>query len=333
MSSSRSMKSSNNENTRNEKRKNTDNNCISLVGFAAETRQKYNRYLYQSDGEYKAYKMNRKEDTKLNEFVAHVDKERCLAEKRHSLTDKTFRAKSAHILGARLNEESDRTHNSQKPDNDNKTHVRNKEEHRDTTMKKSEKILKKRPLSSPAYAIRKTDFVTNVDYQTIQHNAGRRTLSACNTCKHMEHIVGVYQKHSSLNAISEGQPPLPTKRVRYTFTDRQVKTFLNLLEMDYCSDLPEVTAAIHQRQKTPIATKNTDKRTLSDKREKQSIEHRIKLFCEDQDTFNKEHPLLDKVKTGVEQKRFADAIQAVRYSKRRRHTVDLTRKLKITSAF
>jgi len=239
------------------------------------------KQLCQSDNEYKAQKLNKTEETKLQTLKAKVSKEQVLFEKEFTKTAHLFRVQSAKYL----REPYDKVSNQSLTETDYANRMANG---------------RIRPNSSPVYSSR---------FQ----QGFRKSEKDCRTCKNIQNVIGEYERLSSTNDVDHGGH---VHHTRYLFSDRQMRTFINILETSYCADIPEMTEILHKKFHSledvdRVITQGTNGNTGKNE---PAVQNRIRKFCKSQEVFNKQHPLPENIKLGLEQTRMAQAVATRRRS-------------------
>ncbi|XP_033740275.1 uncharacterized protein LOC117327422 [Pecten maximus] len=256
---------------------------ISLDGYPANNCIGYKKQLCQTESEFKAQKLNRTEECKLESYKSRVQKEQRIREKQWMQSTHSFRAKSARVF--------DRSTPKSNPV-------------KDVT---SGKPKKQRPKSSPAYVSflqhRPRDLKEEEEAESR-----RRRERTCSTCEYMKKLIQMYEDHIGELECEDG---VTDEYSRYSFSDRQVKTFMHLLETEYCSEIPQMKEIFHNggiEMDKPTSGSSAYRCATHDN----GIQNRIRRFCSSQDSFNKKHPLPEYIKKGLENVRIAEAMLAKR---------------------
>ncbi|XP_069136238.1 uncharacterized protein [Argopecten irradians] len=265
---------------------------ISLDGYPANNCIGYKKQLCQTDSEHKAQKLNRSEECKLESYKSRVHKEQKIREKQWSQSTHSFRTKSARMF-----ERSTPKSNSGK----------------DVSTVRSKK---QRPQSSPAYV----SFLQQRPKDIREHCATedrRRKERTCSTCEYMKRLIQMYEDHIG---ELESDTGVKDNHSRFSFSDRQVKTFMHLLETEYCSEIPKMRELLHNGG-LRLDQATSDNNAYRCAEHDNGIQNRIRQFCSSQETFNKEHPLPEYIKKGMENVRIAQAILEKRQHVENRRTM------------
>lgn len=254
--------------------------AISLDGFPANNINGNTTYLCRSEGEFKAQKLNRTEECKLEIYKSRVHREKKLLEKQWSQSAHSFRVKSARVL--------DRS--------------------RPITACLQEipggLTRKERPYSSPMFISSFRQRQNDAKFHGVLRYRREKT---CITCQCMRDVVQLYDDHIHGSDSDDGDDDADDHG-RYMFSDTQVKTFMNLLETEYCYDFPDMRDIMHNDGLVDRYTTRINSGGLWNS----GIQNRINRFCRSQDSFNKKHPLPTNIKDGLESVRIAQAILSKR---------------------
>ncbi|XP_021365149.1 uncharacterized protein LOC110457956 [Mizuhopecten yessoensis] len=261
----------------------TTDTGISLDGYPANNCIGYKTQLCQTESEFKAQKLNRTEECKLENYKSRVQREQRSREKQWTQSTHSFRAKSARVFD-RLTPKSNPA--------------------RDVAY---EKPKNQRPKSSPAYVSffqkRPKD-----PKEEGEDEARRRRERTCSTCEYMKKLIQMYEDHIG-ELESEDGAPYPGDHSRYSFSDRQVKTFMHLLETEYCSEIPKMRELLHSGGTDGDKSTTASNGFLCSAHDN-GIQSRISRFCRSQESFNKKHPLPEYIKKGLENVRISQAMLA-----------------------
>lgn len=231
----------------------------------------------QSESEAKASKLNRTEQTVLDTVKSQVWKESLNYERQYGQTVRQFRAHSARVF---------------RPSVSHPLNGINRSPTFSVDSFPKEKLLRRRK----------------------SQNRDTATPNSCVTCGKIQGVIKAYEKETSYHSDFKKSPERNESRVHQTvclFNDKQMKTFIQCLETEYCNGMPDVTQMIQDSkfylQPYPGATSGRE-RPRSYPLEMIRLRDRVATFCKNQDKFNKLHPIPGCVKNETDKARIDQAV-------------------------
>ncbi|KAK3098535.1 hypothetical protein FSP39_020401 [Pinctada imbricata] len=219
--------------------------------------------ICETENENKANKLNRTEECILEGTKSKVEKESQLFERQYSHTINAFRARSARLLRNSKFLET--------PSKETRSFQRSVSFAAEP--KSTKRYLRRRQMSEPT------------------------KLSDCHTCVRVQSAIDLYE----IEMEKSGTNLKRTGHSVCLFNDRQMETFVQLLETEYCSKMPNVTEILQDSNDDLFLT-NLSKQKLSSS-SRTSIQQRVKTFCKSQDSFNKSNPIPKAIRQNIEDAR------------------------------
>lgn len=236
-----------------------------------------------TQAEFKANKLNRNEQTKLENVRFRVVKEKELSQRKFTQSEKSIRAKSAKLMGRMRKLESASFTEADRP-----------------RSYAYEKDAKSRMSSS-----RPRSFHGTPAPETKKNQP-------CEICQKIQNIIFTYENEGARVGIIDDN----ADHSMCVFTDVQVNTFVRMLESKYLGKIPSASNAV--RDSRVSASRQDQQSTKEAKRSreeinntitKKNVEMKIQKFCEELDKINKEERSIPKeVKDSVERWRIENAI-------------------------
>ena len=235
----------------------------------------------KTQAEYKANKLNRNEQTKLENVQFRVVKEMELSQRKFTQSEKSIRAKSARLMGRIRNIERASYTEAGRP--------------RSFAYEKD--VSTKQPKSEPA------------------NSEQVKKKGPCDICQKIQNIIFTYEHEGARVGVIDDE----TDHSMCVFSDVQVNTFIRLLESKYFGKIPSLTNNKTTSRESGTSASRLDrqasKEALISREEinnvlaKKNIEHKIQQFCEELDKINKEERNIpEEVKESVERWRIENAI-------------------------
>ena len=117
----------------------------------------------------------------------------------------------------------------------------------------------------------------------------------CQTCTRAQDVIDVYEiemeKDKNFKAINHSI---------CLFNDRQMETFMHLLETEYCAKMPNVTDLLHNSKSLFVSDATKSRISHRGSLHKDSVQRRVKMFCQKQEAFNKRNPTSSSIKNEIE---------------------------------
>lgn len=242
------------------------------------------RVVCKTEAEYKANKLNRSEQCKLESFKYRVVKEKQLSQRQFLQMERTFRLKSAKLLNRIRDIEGVESSRSRPGSYTQPPTARSR-------------YLPQRPSSLPPMG-----------------TSGETASSGdCTICSKIQQLIRIYEQEGNKMASTprESTPQHST----CIFSDEQVRMFISMLETKYFKDVPRLnsklkeTGILNHLDQTVGGGHKMSREEVNLTMARRSVEMRIAEFCQDMDKFNKHHGVIPKkIKDAVEQIRLQNAI-------------------------
>lgn len=236
----------------------------------------------KTQAEYKANKLNRNEQTKLENVTFRVVKEKELSQRKFTQSEKSIRAKSARLMGRIRNIEKASFSESQRP----YSYSYEKDA--------STRAPSRRPKSYPVTP------------------SPEKKNQACEICQKIQKIIFTYEQDGARVGVVEDN----VDHSMCVFTDVQVNTFIRMLEAKYLGKTPNVNSKSQKSDTSVVRVdRQASKEAIISREEinntiaRRNIEAKIRLFCDELDKINKEERNVPKeVQESVERWRIENAI-------------------------
>lgn len=237
-------------------------------------------YYSTSDSEGKAQKQNRTEELRLQSYRKLVQKEQELNQKKHLNTFRMFRTRSAKLFGVT----------------------------EDSWSEKMEGKRKRRPKTCPEYFNKSTGPRKSNTTDSYENSK----IVDCEKCSDMQDLIATYEKETEKcreqpETNTGNMAPSETSSSNKTmcvFSDRQLKTFIRLLETEYFKEYPSLGKELNNK----MFRENTEYRTGSYVSNADSLQKKVKDFCKRQQEFNKIHSVPKSIIIGLEEIRIQEAM-------------------------
>ncbi|KAH3739105.1 uncharacterized protein LOC127851901 [Dreissena polymorpha] len=248
--------------------------------------------------DYRANKMNRNEQSKLETVQNLVSREKDISQRRFQLNEKSMRVKSARLLD-RMNaiKRSSRT------------------QIRPATCT----LETRRP--SPGLALTRPS-----SYPDTKMASDRRRTASSNTCaicESIQQIIDTYEKEGTRKRTGCARNR-DVDSVHYTcmFSEAQVKSFIDVLETQCLDDCPNLTKKLrdsidHARLSQHMAAgASREKMYVNNHLNHRTVESRVRQFCTEVDMYKKEGRCVPKeIQDAVEKARLQNACTSKQTSK------------------
>jgi len=240
-----------------------------------------------SPAEFKANKLNRSEQTKLENFSYRVTKEMELSKRRFIQYERSIRAKSAKIMD-RIKKIEASSHEDVRP----MTFTYGK-----TFVREPSSI---RPHSYPAM-------------KPVSQNHAQEK---CVLCEKIQRIINMYESEGKRAGILNDTSDHST----CMFSDQQVREFLQMLEAKYLEEVPHLNRKLRDKgllpkNKSSALTKGSksSKEHVTNSIDQRNVEVKIKTFCVELDMYKKQNPSIpQQVRDLVERSRLENAVSTRR---------------------
>lgn len=241
-------------------------------------------YYSTSDSEGKAQKQNRTEELRLQNYRKLVQKEQELYRKKQLNTFRMFRARSAKLFGVT----------------------------EDSWSEKMEGKRKIRPKTCPEYS----KSIGSTKSKTTNPCENSKTVN-CEKCSDIQDIITNYEResekcHEKPEDHPGGMAPSENStnsKTTCVFSDRQLKTFIRLLETEYFKEYPTLSNELNNK----MFRENTDYRSGSFVSNADSLQKKVKDFCKRQQEFNKIHSVPKSIIIGLEEIRIQEAATGTKF--------------------
>lgn len=233
----------------------------------------------KTHAEYKANKLNRNEQTKLENVKFRVVKEKELSERKFTQSEKSIRAKSAKIKGRIRTIQSSSFAESQRP--------------RSYAYEKDAKT--RSPL------LRSRSYPVTPSADTPKNKP-------CEICEKIQNIIFTYESEGARAGVIDDE----VDHSMCVFSDVQVNTFIRMLEAKYFGKVPDLKDKIAESGTSFSPLEQDGKKSREDINNailRRNLELRIQHFCEELDNINREERNIpEEVKESVERWRIENAI-------------------------
>lgn len=233
----------------------------------------------KTQAEYKANKLNRNEQTKLESIKFRVVKEREISQRKFQQSERILRLKSAQ-LADKIQKLESSSYIADKP---------------------MPLAYDKRPNSEPLSKWTKS----------MDSKAGKVDEDdQCRVCERIQNIIQTYELEGKRTGIMEEN----VHHATCMFSDTQVQTFVHMLENKYFNDLPELNgklkdsgllSCLGSKQIGPRISRGEINNNIA----RRNVELRIQKFCKELEQYKKANRGIPaEVQESVERVRLANAV-------------------------
>ncbi|XP_045199068.2 uncharacterized protein LOC123553416 [Mercenaria mercenaria] len=218
----------------------------------------------KTPAEYKANKLNRNEQTKLENVTFRVVKEKEITRRKFTQSERMLRAKSAKIA-ERIQSLESSSYIADRP---------------------MSYAYEKRPPSEHFSKRAKSPSAARTSAKTnMKSNDGQ-----CKVCELIQRVIQMYEKEGKRTGILEEYSDHST----CLFSDVQMRTFVHMLEAKYFSEIPDVNSKLREsgilsRFDRPRNGPKLSREEINNNIAKKNVEMRIQQFCKEVDHYKKSH--------------------------------------------